>query len=176
MRQDIQALQTMIDTMVGIPKFSYPARQNRAPKPAEEFAHIRLLEEYQVGIPNTLTPKQTDTETTLLTLSPVRLRYRVGVVDTDGSAATAIMHKWTTEAIKALMISTGYGFIKCRPLSNEDALLEKEWDFRQGFSIEMYTTRIFEEVVNNITALTVSGEFITPGLDTILLNFEINQN
>ena len=86
------------------------------------------------------------------------------------------MHKWTTEAIKALMISTGYGFIKCRPLSNEDALLEKEWEFRQGFSIEMYTTRIFEEVVNNITALTVSGEFITPGLDTILLNFEINQN
>ena len=173
-RADVKVLQVMIDDMVGIQKFSYPARQNKAPKPADEFAHIRLLEEYQIGIPSQAIHAQDELTTTFRTVSPARLRFRVGVVDTDGSAATKIMHKWTTETMKAIMLDTGYGFIKCRPLSNEDTLLEKEWEFRQGFSIELYVTRIFEEVVNNITAVTISGEFITPGLDTILLNFDIN--
>jgi len=176
MRQDVQVLQTFVDNMVGIPKFSYPARQNNAPKPSGEFAHIRLLEEYQVGIPNQVIKEQTASDTTFVTISPARLRFRVGVVDTDGTASARIMHGWTTEAMKALMISSGYGFKRCTPLSNEDAKLEKEWEYRQGFSVELYTTRYFEEVVGNITSLEVSGRFVTAALDEYLLNFDINQN
>ena len=105
MRQDVQVLQTMIDTMVGIPQFSYPARQNFATKPPEEFAHVRLLEEYQVGIPSQQVKSQTDDETVFVTISASRLRFRIGVVDTDGLPSTKIMHGWTSEAMKALMIS-----------------------------------------------------------------------
>ena len=84
------------------------------------------------------------------------------------------MHGWTSEAMKELMKSTGYGFISCHPISNEDAKLEKEWEARNGFSIELYVTRVFEEVVSNITSLAISGEFITESLDTILLQYNIN--
>jgi len=174
MRADVKALQLYIDQMVGIPKFSYPARQNNATKPADVFAHIRLLEEYQIGIPNQRIKEQTNDTTTYRTFSPARLRFRVGVVDTDGVPSTQIMHGWTSEAMKELMKSTGYGFISCHPISNEDAKLEKEWEARNGFSIELYVTRVFEEVVDNITTLQVSGEFITEQLDTILLDFDIN--
>jgi len=174
MRADVKALQLFIDTMVGIPQFSYPARQNDAPKPADEFAHIRLLEEYQIGIPNQRIKSQTDDTTTYRTFSPARLRFRVGVVDTDGLPSTQIMHGWTSESMKQLMFSTGYGFISCHPLSNEDTLLEKEWEPRLGFSIELYVTRIFEETVDNITTMVVAGEFITESLDTILLEYNIN--
>ena len=76
MRQDVQVVQTMVDTMVGIPQFSYPARQNFAPRPTEEFAHIRMIEEYQVGIPNQRIKSQTDLETVFLTVSPAKLRFR----------------------------------------------------------------------------------------------------
>jgi hypothetical protein len=176
MRQDVQVVQTMIDTMVGIPKFSYPARQNNAPKPSGEFAHIRLLEEYQTSIPSQSIKNQTTDETTFVTISAARLRFRVGVVDTDGLPSTRIMHGWTSEAMKLLMIQSGYGFIRCTPLSNEDAKLEKEWEYRQGFSVELYTTRIFEETVNNIRSLEVSGKFVTAGLDEYLLQFDINEN
>lgn len=174
MRQDVQVLQTMIDTMVGKPKFSYPARQNYATKPAGEFAHVRLLEEYQVGIPFAQVTGQTSGETTMSTISPVRLRFRVGVVDTDGVSAAKIMHGWTSEAMKALMLSSGYGFIRCTPLSNEDAKLEKEWEYRQGFSIEMYATRYYEEVLSNITSLVVSGKFVDTDLEEYLMQFDIN--
>jgi len=176
MRQDVAVLQSFVDTMVGIPKFSYPARQNNAPKPSGEFAHIRLLEEYQVGIPNQILKSQTASDSTFVTVSPSRLRFRVGVVDTDGMPSTKIMHGWTTEAMKALMIASGYGFKRCTPLSNEDAKLEKEWEYRQGFSVELYTTRYFEETVNNMCALEVSGKFVTAGLDEYLLQFDINEN
>ena len=175
MRQDVKALQLMIDQMVGIPKFSYPARQNNADKPADNFAHIRLLEEYQTSIPSQYIHAQDDLTTTFRTYSSARLRLRVGVVDTDGVPSVKIMHGWTSEAMKALMISTGYGFISCHPISNEDTLLEKEWEPRNGFSIELYVTRTFEEVVDNITQLQVSGEYITESLDTVLLQYNINE-
>ena len=175
MRQDVQVVQTMVDTMVGIPQFSYPARQNFAPRPKGEFAHIRMIEEYQVGIPNQQIKSQTDLETVYWTVSPARIRFRIGVVDTDGLAATRIMHGWTSEAMKALMISSGYGFIRCTPLSNEDAKLEKEWEYRQGFSVDLYTTRYFEETVNNINSLEISGEYVTSTIDSYLLQFTINE-
>ena len=171
---DTQVMQAMVDTMVGIPRFSYPARQNNAPKPNGEFAHIRVLEEYQVGIPKQIIKEQTDLETTLQIISPVKLRYRIGVVDTSGLPSSKIQHGWTSEAMKALMISSGYGFIRCTPISNEDAKLEKEWEYRKGFSVEMYTTRIFEEVVNNITSLQISGTFVSDTQESTLLAIDIN--
>lgn len=173
-RADVAAIQLMVDAIVGIPKFSYPARQRDAKKPDGEFAHIRILEEYQVGIPTQTISTQDDTTTTFRTFGLVKIRARIGVVDTTGIPSSKIMNGWTSEAIKELMISTGYGFVKVDPLSSEDAKLEKEWEYRKGFSVEFYVTRVFEETVNNITQVAVSGEYITEGLDSILLNIDIN--
>ncbi len=159
-RQDLQVMQLFVDTMVGIPQFSYPAQQNNAPKPSGDFAHIRLLEEYPVGIPSTATVTQDDLTTTRRIFSPVKLRFRIGVVDTDGIASSKVLHGWTTEVMKQLMITTGYGFIRCTPISNESAKLEKEWEMRQGFSVELYATRTFEEIVDNITQVVISGQFV----------------
>ena len=177
MRQDVQVVQTMIDTMVGTPKFSYPARQNQAPKPAGEFAHVRLLEEYQVGIPSQEVYSQTAEETVYHTRSASRLRFRIGIVDTDGLPSALIMHGWTSEAMKALMISSGYGFIRCFPLSNEDAKLEREWEYRVGLSLELYVERLLvQSTVSNIGILEVSGSFWDlSNTDEYLLNFTINE-
>lgn len=175
MRQDVQVVQTMVDTMVGTPRFSYPARQNQAPKPDGEFAHVRLLEEYQVGIPTQRVFSQTDDETVYHTRSAARLRFRIGVVDTDGLPSAQIMHGWTSEAMKALMIASGYGFVRCMPLSNEDAKLEREWEYRVGLSLELYAERLLVETVNNIRSLEVSGSFWDlSNTDEYLLNFDIN--
>ena len=175
-RADVSVLQKMVDTMVGIPKFSYPARQNNEgidqPKPKGEFAHIRVIEEYQEGVPNQRIVHQDDNTTTFRTYSLVKIRARIGVVETSGIPSSKIMNGWTSEAMKALMISTGYGFVRCTPLSSEDSKLEKEWEYRKGFSIELYVTRVFEEVVNNINSVSVGGRFITDNLEIIEL--EIN--
>ncbi len=174
MREDIKVLQAMIDTMVGIPRFSYPAKKN-APKPADEFAHISLIDEYQVGIPKQEILSQTKEQTTYRYYSPAMLRFRVGIIETTGISSTKVMHGWTTEAIKELMKSTGYGFVRCQPISLEDAKLEKIWEPRQGFSIDLYATRTHDEVVDNITSVSVSGVFINDALEEVLLNFEINE-
>lgn len=173
MNIDVKVVQLFVDSLVGKPKFSYPARKG-GPRPEGEFAHISFLEEYQDSIPAQYIYSQTETTTTFRTRSLARIRLRIGIVETDGVASSRIMHGWTSEAIKELMIKTGYGFISCKPISLEDAKLEKEWEPRQGFSVEFYVTRTFEEVVNNITSLVVSGEYITPGLETILLDININ--
>ena len=171
---DVKVLQTMVDTMVGIPKFSYPARQEGAKKPEGEFAHIRLLEEYQESIPKQIVKVQDVSTTTYEIISLARLRFRIGVIDASGLPSAKIMHGWTSEAMKALMISSGYGFISCAPLSNEDALLEKEWEYRKGFSVQMYVTRKYEEVVDNITALTVQARFVEGDLEEYLAEYNIN--
>lgn len=172
---DVLVLQKMVDTMVGIPKFSYPARQNRADKPKGEFAHIRILGEYQEGIPSQRITKQDEDTTTYTTSSLVKLRARVGVVDTTGLPSSKVLNGWTSEAMKALMIKTGYGFIRCDPLSNEDAKLEKEWEYRKGFSVELYVTRVFEEVVCNINSVQISGRFISETGDVLLYDQTINK-
>ena len=173
MRADIQVLQTMVDTMVGIPQFSYPARQG-GKRPEGEFAQISLLEEYQESIPSQTISEQDDDTTTFKTRSLARLRLRVGIVETDGTASAKIMHGWTSETMKALMISSGYGFVSCKPVSLEDAKLENEWEPRQGFSIELYVERTYLEVVDNITQLNISGEFYEGDADAYLINFTIN--
>jgi hypothetical protein len=175
MRSDIKVMQLFLDSMVGIEKFSYPARQEGSKRPDGEFAHIRLIEEYQVGIPTAVVHVQDDDTTTYRTISPVKLRYRIGVVDTSGLAASKIMHGWTSIAMKQLMIRTGVGFVSCKPLSSEDALLEQEWELRQGFSVEVYSTRVYDEVVDNIKTMEISSEFIQDNLDSYLLNFELNE-
>ena len=172
---DVQVLQKMVDTMVGIPKFSYPARQRNAKKPEGEFAHIRVIEEYQEGIPTQVIAEQDELTTTYQTFGLVKIRARIGVVDTTGIPSSKIMNGWTSEAMKALMIETGYGFIKCEPLSSEDAKLEKEWEYRKGFSVDFYVTRIFEEVVDNITSLQITGKFVEGDMSVILMNININE-
>lgn len=171
---DVLVLQKMVDSMVGIPRFSYPARQNRATKPEGEFAHIRIIEEYQVGIPRQTIIAQDNETTSYRIYSPAKIRARIGVVDTSGLPSSKIQHGWTSEVMKALMISTGYGFIKCTPLSSEDAKLEKEWEYRKGFSVELYTTRVFDEVVNNITSVQISGEFVSDVGETLKSDITIN--
>lgn len=173
---DVQVVQAMVDTMVGIPRFSYPSRQREAEKPAGEFAHIRVLEEYQIGIPNTTILEQDELTTTHRIFSAVKLRFRIGVVDTTGLPSSKIMNGWTSEAIKAQMISSGYGFIRCTPISSEDALLERDWEYRKGFSVEFYTTRVFDEVVNNITSMSITGSYFEGGITEHLLSFDINNN
>ena len=159
-RADILVLQKMVDTMVGIPKFTYPARQNRAKKPEGEFAHIRVIEEYQEGIPRDIIIDQDDEVTTKRRIGLVKIRARIGVVDASGIPSSKIQNGWTSAAMKALMISTGYGFIKCTPLSSEDAKLEKEWEYRKGFSVDFYVTRAFEETVDNMTGVTLTGKYL----------------
>lgn len=172
---DTLVLQRMVDTMVGIPKFTYPARQNSAPKPEGEFAHIRIIEEYQEGIPRQTITAQDDETTTFTTYSLVRLRARIGVVDTSGLPATRIQSGWTSEAMKAQMIETGYGFVRCTPLSSEDAKLEKEWEYRKGFSVDFYVTRQYEEVVSNITSMSITSRFISDVGEVLLSDLSINK-
>jgi len=173
-RADVMVMQAMVDLMVGIENFSYPARQKGSPKPAGEFAHIRVLEEYPVGIPNRITTAQDSLTTSYRHISPARLRYRVGVQDTNGLASTKIMHGWTSDAMRRLMIDTGYGFIKCTPISNEDAKLERDWEYRKGFSVELYVTRIYEELVDNITSINISSAFYEGNLAAVLDTYNIN--
>lgn len=172
-RADVMVLQRMVDSMVGIPKFSYPARQKEAKKPKGEFAHIRILEEYQEGIPAQHIHSEDELTTTYRNYGLVKLRARIGVVDTTGIPSSKVMNGWTSEAMKSLMIETGYGFVRCIPLSTEDAKLEKEWEYRKGFSVELYVTRVYEEVVCNITAVNISGKFIFDNVNVSEFNINI---
>lgn len=174
MKADIQAMQAMIDQMVGIPRFSYPARQGGT-RPKNEFCTISLLNEYQESIPAQYEHSSTDTTITYRTKSLARLRFRISIIETDGAASAKIMHGWNTAAMQALMISTGYGFIRSYPIGLEDAKLEKEWEPRQGMAVEMYVTRVYEETVDTIKSLIVSGTYISDTLDEFLLNVEINE-
>ena len=83
------------------------------------------------------------------------------------------MNGWTSEAMKAIMMETGYGFVRCTPLSSEDAKLEKEWEYRKGFSVELYVTRVYEEVVGNINIVNITGNFIHQNMETLVLNINI---
>jgi len=174
MKVDVQATQAFVDTIVGIPKFSYPANQN-GPRPNTEFATVKLLEEYQVGLPVHFIVNATTDYTDYRVEHMAKLRMRIGIKETDGIASAKIHNGWTREDIKALMFSSGYGFIGCEPISLEDAKLEKVWEPRQGFALELYVTRTYLYTIDNITSMEISGEFYPKGADDFLpLDIQIN--
>ena len=180
MRSDVAAIQLFIDSMVGVPQFSYPSIDTlgtgeRPERPTGDFCFIKLIEEYSESIPAQYVKDCDADTTTYLTRSLARLRFRIGLVDESGTAGPKIMHNWTNQAMLTLMNSTGFGFIKVTPISNESAKLEHvEWETRQGFSLDVYVERNYEEVVNNIRTLGVTGKFITPSLDELLMSFSVN--
>lgn len=176
MKEDIIATQAFIDTMVGISKFSYPANQN-GPRPDNEFATVKLLEEYQVGLPVHKILNDSDPDFTEYQVQHLaRLRLRIGIKDTNGVASTKIHNGWTREDIKSLMMETGYGFIGCEPIGIEDAKLEKVWEPRQGLALELYVTRTYIYSIDNITSMVINGEFYTYDVDALLIHIEINNN
>ena len=171
---DVQVVQKFIDTMVGIPKFSYPADKNAPRQRTTPFCSVKLLEEYQESIPNYICIEETDTSLTQNIISLARLRFRIVMIKTDGIQAVQVMHGWTTSTMRQLMISTGYGFRMIYPISNEDALLEKEWEDRQSFALELYVTRTFQEVVDKITSMTISGVFLEPDIAYYDINIDVS--
>jgi len=180
MRQDIQAMQIMVDSMVNVPKFSYPAKKN-APRPKTEFASIQLIEQYVVGLPHRRFIEDILDEFGNVAQhvyeynSAARLRFRITVVNGLGVASTQIANGWTTETIKDLMKSTGYGYIKCNPISQEDAQLEKNWEDREGFSVELYVTRTHRETLGRLGQVISITGLIYEGVDEALINVDVPQ-
>ncbi len=173
MRSDIQTMQRFMDLLTGTPLFSHPARTG-GDRPEGEFCSISLLTEKPVGMPNKVITKQTTDETTYTTVTPTVLRFRVGIVETDGIASTQILGGWHRESVKQLMMETGFGFVSIHPIALEDAKLEEFWEARQGVSIDMYTVRKDSEVVNNITGMVINGNFHEPDGNKIALQLNIN--
>lgn len=180
MRQDIKAMQLFIDEMTHRPKFSYPADKN-VPRPANEFASVKLIEQYVVGLPVRSSSVEVKDNAGNVTGSRNRvsaaayLRFRIQVVDTLGIASIQIANGWTTSAMRELMIKTGYGYISCKPIGLEDALLEKDWEAREGFSVVLSVTRVhFEELDNIGNIIDISATYYK-GLETILMDIDINE-
>lgn len=181
---DVKVMQIFVDALVGIPKFSYPGKRN-VPRPKGEFCSVHLIEQYPIGLP--ITKKLNDyyheddlnKETVIGSdyeeLAAVKLRYRLVLYRSDGEAAIKISNGWFREEITQLMISTGYGFSKCRTISLEDALLEKSWEKRVGFSVELYTTRRIVKRTGNIDRVTPITGLYEEGLNSTLLKIEINK-
>lgn len=173
MRSDVQVMQRFMDMLTGQARFSYPARKGDD-RPEGEFCSIALLTEKPVGMPNKSITKQTDEQTTYTTTTPVIMRFRVGIVDTEGEASTKILGGWHRESVKQLMVETGFGFVSIHPISLEDAKLEEFWEARQGVSVDMYFVREDTEVVSNITGLVIKGTYHAPDATKIALQLNIN--
>jgi len=167
-RQDEQFMQILIDSMVGIPKFTYPSRRN-APRPKENFATVALIEQYNIGIPYEHTTNIVDDLGEVVGVNvkyytAVTLRFRIGMYGTDGLPSIKVSSGWSTEKSKALYIKYGYGYLKDTAISLEDELLEKDWNPRQGFSVFISTTRIVEENICIIKSVDpIRGCYIEDG-------------
>ncbi len=158
-RADIKFMQRLVDSMVGIPKFSYPAKRN-APRPKENFCTIALIEQHVIGLPvSSVLPiyKPNTTEVIghrTIFETAATLRFRIGVYGSDGLPEVKIVSSWTTEESKRIQNEEGYGYIMSHHISLEDELLEKDWNPRVGFSVNISTTRV---VYEDITLIQYAG-------------------
>ena len=158
-RLDIKFMQVLVDSMVGIDKFSYPARRN-APRPKENFCTIALIEQHVIGTPvgTVLEIFKTNTNEVIghrhQYATAATLRFRIGVYGSDGLPEVKIVSSWTTEKSKAIYKEYGYGYIMSHHIALEDELLEKDWNARVGFSVNISTTRYVHE---DITLIKYAG-------------------
>ena len=169
MIKDIRYMQELIDSMVGIPKFSYPARRN-APRPKSNFCTIALIEQHVIGCPVSTLLEIKDPATLdvighrTIYQTAATLRFRVAVYGSDGIPEVKIVSSWTTEASKAIGFKHGYGYLESHHISLEDELLEKDWNARAGFSVGISTTRTLTEDVMLIEAVgPINGCFVEDG-------------
>ena len=151
MREDIQFMQRIVDNMVGIEKFSYPARQD-APKPKGKFCAIDLIEEHTIGTPNERVSVIYDSNGKAVGLhydyrTAVQLRFRLYFFRTTEGEEHKVTTGWTTNASKAMMIKYGYGYLSSKHISLETEQLEKQWNPRHGLSILVSTERRHSENV-----------------------------
>lgn len=168
-RDSVKAMQRFVDTMVGIEKFSYPAKRN-APRPKKAFCSIALVEQYEVGLPITIRTDIKDINTDEVigghykSISAVTLRYRLSFIGTDGTPALKVKHGWTRQDVIDLMYDYGYGYLHSFPTGLEDRQHEKEWEEGQGMSVLLSGNAVLEECIPDIIVVEpIRGCFIDGG-------------
>ena len=177
MKHDMKVALRLCDLMVGTPKFSYPARQNWNDRPKDPFLTVRFLEEYLVGTPSErfLSEDLTAKTITYRQHGPALLRFRISLIhDRWEEIAPKLMHGWGNQAAREFQLATGYGVKTVTTVSNEDSKLENEWVGGQGFSLELYTDRMWDNTYDTIEHLLVDSRRVL-GAREYLSQIQVNE-
>lgn len=157
MIKDLRVVQKMVDMAVGVEKYTYQMNRN-APAPNQDFAAIKLAETITVGYPKKVC------ETTPLGIiykswQTVYLEFDVMFSRDDGEDYDKFNNCFSRPAIREMLHKEGYALMTQTPQYNADRKFETDWQARNRASFRLSTIRYHEDVLTEIDAVEINGEY-----------------
>lgn len=157
--QDILALQTIVDTAVGKPKFTYPMDVN-APRPSGEYAAILKEKSCRIGYPEITIEEKTDGEGNKslweVTRAYRELHYNV-LFSRDHDEVMLLDECPTRSDIRDLVFNLGYAIVDVYKIDNDDMTFETNWEERSACRVVLSTIRKRERRIDIVNTVEVDG-------------------
>ena len=151
---DVIFMQHLVDTAMGVPRYSYPMNRN-APKPKEkEFAAVLLVEENAIGQPTDRIVLRDNVYYQQM-FTPTYLKFKI--LFTNGAQAPSkLISSFRRQEMMDMFKQNRMSILDFKKAVNDDVSLETNWEIRDYVMVECFMNKMFEEVIQVITTTEVN--------------------
>lgn len=153
------AMQRIVDTAMGVPKYSYPMYQNSARPPVAKFAAIRILGVRSVGYADIKKVVRGDK---LFQRTENILEVNIDVLFNRGNSAGDVMqfdNCFYRPDVQAKCTEVGMEFLRKQPTKLRNRALETNWEIRTGLTCIMAVQIVDEYEIDYYTGVRIVAKF-----------------
>lgn len=150
---DVIFMQHLVDTAMGVPRYSYPMNRN-APKPKEkEFAAVLLVEENAIGQPTDRIVLRGNVYYQQM-FTPTYLKFKI--LFTNGAQAPSkLISSFRRQEMMDMFKRNRMSILDFKKAVNDDVSLETNWEIRDYVMVECFMNKMFEDVMDVIEIVEV---------------------
>lgn len=154
---DVLRMQKLVDTVLGMPLYTYPMLKNQ-PKPPGAFAAVKKLGELNPGRDAQLTRHNPDGSYTLITEGVRILTFQVLFTEGD-DLVSRFISGFRRQDVYDKMVELELSILRHKPVTNSSLTMETNWEIRDSVLLECMSKRRYEYTETYIDEVYVDGEY-----------------
>lgn len=153
----IVALQKIVDTAVGVEKYSYPMYQNAPRPPNEKFAAIRMLASRNPGYDN-ISYYEKDGKY-IQRIEGIREIMFDVLFNRDNSDILKFDSAFFRQDVQDKCEEMGLELLRKKPTNLRTRSLETNWEIRTGITCIFSNIVVYEHEANDINEFNIEGKY-----------------
>lgn len=162
MKSDVIAVQKIVDSAVGIPKFAYPANNN-AKRPTGEYATVKQILDRAIGFDETTHYKDAQTGKLMQKVVGIRVVEYAVLFSRDDEEVIRFDQGLYTPSAQEAWKAFGHVVMWKERIDNKTTLLETNWETRAGLLLRCNVKRVLITEIGQIAHVIAEGSFTEGG-------------
>lgn len=162
MKSDVIAVQKIVDSAVGIPRFAYPANNN-AKRPSGEYATVKQILDRAIGFDETTYYNDALTGKVMMKVVGIRIVEYAVLFSRDDEEVIKFDQGLYLPTAQAAWKAFGHVVMWKERIDNKTTLLETNWETRAGLLLRCNVKRVLISEVGDIAHVIADGTATVDG-------------